>query len=74
MLIIYLILKNIKFFQEVRIAFDTDLLSSGDRLELSIVVSAGQATIDMSYEIEKISQYVDFINLAAYDVKFNLKF
>ncbi|RNA00939.1 chitotriosidase-1 precursor [Brachionus plicatilis] len=56
-----------KLIEELRIAFDTDLLSSGNRLQLSIAVSAGQATIDISYDIEKISQYVDFINLVAYD-------
>ena len=39
-------------------------------LILSAAVSAGQATIDTSYEVEKLANLVDFINLMAYDVSF----
>lgn len=43
-------------------------MPKNETLELSIAVSGGQATIDTSYEVEKISNYVDFVNLMAYDV------
>lgn len=52
----------------MRKSFEEEKLLGKNRLELSIAVSAGKGTIDSSYEIEKISQSVDFINLMAYDV------
>lgn len=39
-----------------------------DNLLLTAAVAAGKPTIDAGYEIDKISQYLDFINLMAYDL------
>ena len=38
---------------------------------MSAAVGAGKGTIDLAYEINKIQQYVDFINLMTY-VSFNI--
>lgn len=43
--------------------------SASNVLLLSAAISAGQAIIDTSYEVNKISQLVDFINLMTYDVR-----
>ncbi|CAF1147633.1 unnamed protein product, partial [Brachionus calyciflorus] len=64
------IIKKVEFtklLEELRIAFDSENKLSNNRLELSIAVSGGQATIDTAYEVDKISQLVDFVNLMAYD-------
>jgi chitinase len=37
-----------------------------DNLLLTAAVAAGKSTIDAGYEIDKISKYLDFINLMAY--------
>lgn len=64
------IYKLILFLKILRDEFDNET-PKNETLELSIAVSGGQATIDTSYEVDKISQYVDFVNLMAYDVKKN---
>lgn len=43
-------------------------ISNKPRLLLTAAVGAGEATIDTSYEVDKISPLLDFINLMTYDV------
>lgn len=49
-------------------AFDLDSIIEDKPLMLSTAVSAGQATIDTAYEVDKLADLVDFVNLMAYDV------
>ncbi|XP_043925108.1 uncharacterized protein LOC122799843 [Protopterus annectens] len=54
--------------QELRKAFEKEGIDSGlPRLLLSAAVAAGKGTIDAAYEIDKISQHLDFINMMTYD-------
>ncbi|RNA12043.1 chitotriosidase-1 isoform X1, partial [Brachionus plicatilis] len=55
-----------RLLEILRTEFDNET-PKNKTLELSIAVSGGQATIDTSYEVDKISRYVDFVNLMAYD-------
>lgn len=53
----------------MRSAFEAEASSTGRRrLLLSAAVAAGQATIDWAYDVPKLSQAVDFINLMSYDL------
>lgn len=45
-----------------------DSITKGKPLLLTAAVSGGQATIDTAYEIAKMANFFDFINLMAYDV------
>ena len=52
----------------LRTKYDNDVLTTGGSpLLLTAAVSAGKTTVDTAYEINKISQHLDFINLMAYD-------
>lgn len=55
-----------------------DSIIQGKELLLTCAVSASQATVDNSYEINNIAELVDFVNLMAYDVilfgKINMSF
>eukprot|EP00794_Sanderia_malayensis_P010199 gene10199-11247_t len=54
---------------ELRAAFESEAAATGkDRLLLTAAVSAGKATIDKAYEVDKISKTLDFINIMAYDL------
>ncbi|XP_007939348.1 chitotriosidase-1 [Orycteropus afer afer] len=54
--------------QELVSAFQQEAQSSEkERLLLSAAVSAGRAIVDAGYEVDKIAQNLDFINLMAYD-------
>ncbi|KAM6217321.1 chitotriosidase-1 [Rhynchocyon petersi] len=54
--------------QELASAFQQEAQSSGrQRLLLSAAVPAGRANVDAGYEVDKIAQSLDFINLMAYD-------
>ncbi|KAJ7331855.1 hypothetical protein JRQ81_014035 [Phrynocephalus forsythii] len=49
-------------------AFEKESKKTGQkRLLLTAAVAAGKATIDAAYEISKINEYLDFINLMTYD-------
>ncbi|XP_052068084.1 acidic mammalian chitinase-like isoform X1 [Mytilus californianus] len=53
----------------LRTKYDNEVLTSGrSRLLLTAAVAAGQSTIESAYEINKIAQHLDFINLMAYDL------
>lgn len=55
--------------QELMKAFQKEAEQTGqDRLLLSAAVSAGKHVIDTGYEIAKISQFLDFINVMSYDL------
>ncbi|XP_071128443.1 chitinase-3-like protein 1 isoform X2 [Mytilus edulis] len=52
----------------LRSKYDNEELTSGrSRLLLTAAVSAGRGTVESAYEIDKISLYLDFINLMTYD-------
>ncbi|VDI35460.1 Hypothetical predicted protein [Mytilus galloprovincialis] len=52
----------------LRSKYDNEELTSGrSRLLLTAAVSAGRTTVESAYEIDKISLYLDFINLMTYD-------
>ncbi|XP_075398262.1 chitotriosidase-1 [Tenrec ecaudatus] len=54
--------------QELASAFQQEAQQSGkERLLLSAAVSSGRAIVDTAYEVDKIAQGLDFINLMAYD-------
>jgi chitinase len=54
--------------RELRIAFDNEVPPLGKpKLLLTAAVGAGKATVDAGYEIDKISQDLDMVNLMAYD-------
>ncbi|VDI65885.1 chitinase, partial [Mytilus galloprovincialis] len=55
--------------QTLRTRYDNEMLISGrSRLLLTAAVAAGQSTIESAYEINKIAQHLDFINLMSYDL------
>ncbi|KAJ7377108.1 hypothetical protein OS493_030702 [Desmophyllum pertusum] len=55
--------------QELLDAFKRDAAASGKpRLLLTAAVAAGKGTIDKAYEISKLGNILDFINLMAYDL------
>ncbi|KAJ7333003.1 hypothetical protein JRQ81_015183 [Phrynocephalus forsythii] len=54
--------------QELAREFQAESQRSGkERLLLTAAVAAGKATVDGGYEVDKISQSLDFINLMTYD-------
>ncbi|XP_032073151.1 chitotriosidase-1 isoform X1 [Thamnophis elegans] len=54
--------------QEMMKEFTAEAQRTGKkRLLLSAAVAAGKQTIDNGYEVDKISAYLDFINLMSYD-------
>lgn len=54
--------------QELMSAFVAEGKASGQpRLLLTAAVAAGFATIDKAYEVDRIANHLDFINLMAYD-------
>ncbi|XP_043572514.1 acidic mammalian chitinase-like isoform X2 [Chiloscyllium plagiosum] len=54
--------------KELLAAFKKEAQSSSkDRLLLTAAVAAGKETIDAAYEISKVSKYLDFISVMAYD-------
>ncbi|XP_020858781.1 chitotriosidase-1 isoform X2 [Phascolarctos cinereus] len=54
--------------KELHNAFLQESQASGkNRLLLSAAVPAGQYQVDKGYEVQKISQFLDFINLLTYD-------
>ena len=54
----------------MRKVYDDDAASSGQpRLILSAALGCRKPDIDAGYEIEKISQYLDFLNLMTYDLR-----
>jgi chitinase len=56
--------------QELMDAFVAEGKASGrPRLLLTAAVSAGKNTIDKAYEVQKIGQILDLINLMAYDLR-----
>ena len=56
--------------QELMNAFVAEAASTErPRLLLTAAVSAGKKTIDKAYEVEKIGQILDLINLMAYDLR-----
>ncbi|VDI26188.1 Hypothetical predicted protein, partial [Mytilus galloprovincialis] len=53
----------------LRTKYDNEVLNSGkSRLLLTAAVAAGKTTIESAYEIYKIAQHLDFINLMSYDL------
>jgi len=55
--------------QELRAAYEAEAKETGnDRLLLTAAVAAGEGTVQTAYEIGKIAQSLDFINLMAYDL------
>ncbi|XP_030077380.1 chitotriosidase-1 [Microcaecilia unicolor] len=55
--------------QDLMKAFQQEAKNTGkERLLLSAAVAAGKGTIDAGYEISKISQVLDFINVMTYDL------
>ncbi|XP_033739243.1 LOW QUALITY PROTEIN: uncharacterized protein LOC117326594 [Pecten maximus] len=57
-----------RLVQILRVRFDTDsMITMQTPLLLSAAVSAGKWNIDDSYEVDIISQGLDFINLMSYD-------
>jgi chitinase len=55
--------------QELRAAFDAEGTQTGRApLLLTAAVAAGKSNIDNAYEIDLISQSLDFINLMSYDL------
>ncbi|CAN0169793.1 unnamed protein product [Lampetra fluviatilis] len=56
--------------KELRSAFDEEALAQGrPRLLLAVAVSPIARIVDGSYEVEKIHQYLDFINVMCYDMQ-----
>ncbi|XP_054965456.1 chitotriosidase-1 isoform X1 [Pan paniscus] len=54
--------------QDLANAFQQEAQTSGkERLLLSAAVPAGQTYVDAGYEVDKITQNLDFVNLMAYD-------
>uniref|UniRef100_A0A6J0TUD3 chitinase n=1 Tax=Pogona vitticeps TaxID=103695 RepID=A0A6J0TUD3_9SAUR len=54
--------------QELAREFQAEAQRSGkERLLLTAAVAAGKETVDNGYEVDKISQSLDFINLMTYD-------
>uniref|UniRef100_A0A8D2L0D8 GH18 domain-containing protein n=1 Tax=Varanus komodoensis TaxID=61221 RepID=A0A8D2L0D8_VARKO len=54
--------------QEMMNAFQAEAKRTGkERLLLTAAVAAGKQTVDNGYEVDKISQFLDFINLMTYD-------
>ncbi|XP_052068082.1 chitinase-3-like protein 1 isoform X1 [Mytilus californianus] len=52
----------------LRSKYDDEVLSAGrSRLLLTAAVSAGSGIVESAYEMDKISLYLDFINLMTYD-------
>ncbi|XP_063446433.1 acidic mammalian chitinase-like [Mytilus trossulus] len=52
----------------LRLKYDNEELTSGrSQLLLTAAVSAGRGTVESAYEIDKISLYLDLINLMTYD-------
>ncbi|XP_035672026.1 chitotriosidase-1-like [Branchiostoma floridae] len=55
--------------QELKAAFDAEVLQPGqERLLLSAAVPAGESSVLQGYEVDLISQHLDFINLMTYDL------
>ncbi|XP_052071214.1 chitotriosidase-1-like [Mytilus californianus] len=58
-----------RFVETLRTTYDNELLTAGrSRLLLTAAVAAGKSTIESAYEINKIAQHLDFINLMSYDL------
>jgi len=56
--------------RELKKSFTAESRSSGrPRLLLTAAVSAGKPTIDKAYEVDKIGEILDYINLMAYDLQ-----
>lgn len=56
----------VQLLQELRKEFDR----SGQNLILTVAVAAPQAIVDQSYSVPEMAEYVDFVNLMAYDYHF----
>lgn len=55
--------------KELLTAFKKESAASGKtRLLLTAAVAAGKKTIDSAYEVSKLAEILDFINLMAYDL------
>ena len=55
--------------QELRNAYENEATESGkERLLLTAAVPAGKFAIDAGYEVDKIAEVLDWINLMAYDL------
>jgi GH18 family chitinase len=53
----------------LREGFDTEAKSSGkSRLLLTAAVAGAKPTIDKAYEVDKVSQHIDWWNLMTYDL------
>ncbi|CAC5395505.1 E3.2.1.14 [Mytilus coruscus] len=61
--------KFTQLVKTLRTKYDNEVLTSGQsRLLLTAAVAAGKSTIESAYEINKIAQHLDFINLMSYDL------
>jgi GH18 family chitinase len=56
----YLFFKIFIFLKELKKAFEPN------NLLLSAVVAAGIETIEKGYEIDQLSEYLDFVNVMSY--------
>ena len=55
--------------EEMLAAFDEESEQTGQpRLMLTAAVAAGKSTIDSAYEVDKLADILDFVNLMAYDL------
>ncbi|XP_072419785.1 chitinase-3-like protein 1 isoform X2 [Chiloscyllium punctatum] len=52
---------------ELRGAFTKEAKTGNDKLLITAAVAAGKDKIDASYEVSKISKYLDFISVMTYD-------
>lgn len=53
----------------LREGFDSEAKSTGkSRLLLTAAVAGAKPTIDKAYEVDKVSQYIDWWNLMTYDL------
>ncbi|CAC5421853.1 E3.2.1.14 [Mytilus coruscus] len=58
-----------QLIKTLRTKYGNEVLISGrSRLLLTAAVAAGKTTIESAYEIDKIAQHLDFINLMSYDL------
>ena len=55
--------------QELLAAFEDESAETGEpRLMLTAAVAAGQPVIDTAYEVDNLSEVLDFVNLMTYDL------
>lgn len=58
-----------KLCQTLREAFEAEAASTGnDRMLLTAAVAGAKGTIDKAYEVDKVSEYLDWFNLMTYDL------